>query len=106
MAFGPGGIELLTEAGERRSNEDIAADIEASLLAWDAGTERNQAGAAGPDQAPHQAGPNTGADEGDATVRMLNDPVWRYPMLSDVLRVTIIPLAQRVFLPLILSGSG
>ena len=64
MAFGPGGIELLTEAGERRSNEDIAADIEASLLAWDAGTERNQAGAAGPDQAPHQAGPNTGADEG------------------------------------------
>jgi hypothetical protein len=106
MAFGPGGIELLTEAGTRRSNEDIAADIEFSLAAWDAGTERNQAGAAGPDQAPHQGGPNTGADEGDGTVRMLNDPVWRYPMLSDVLRVTIRPFAQRVFLPLILNGSG
>jgi hypothetical protein len=106
MAFGSDGIELLTAAGERRSNEDIAADIEASLAAWDAGTERNQAGAAGPDQAPRQAGPNTGADEGNSTVRLLNDPVWRYPMLSDVLRVTIMPHLYRVFLPLVLSGSG
>jgi hypothetical protein len=106
MAFGSDGIELLTAAGERRSNEDIAADIEVSLAAWDAGTERNQAGAAGPDQAPRQAGPNTGADEGNSTVRLLNDPVWRYPMLSDVLRVTIMPHLYRVFLPLVLSGSG
>jgi hypothetical protein len=104
MAFGPEGIALLDEMGQARSDEDIAADIAAYLAAWDAGTERNQAGAVGPDQ-PLQGGADTGADEGDGTVRLLNDPVWRYPALSDMLRVTITaqPHSYEVFLPLLLN---
>jgi hypothetical protein len=101
-AFGPEGIELLDEMGQPRSDEDIAADIEAHFMAWDAGTEHNQAGAAGPDQ-PLHGGPDTGADEGDGTVRVLNDAVWRYPALSDTLRVTITAQSPfyKVFLPLL-----
>jgi hypothetical protein len=104
MAFGPEGIALLDEMGMPRSDEDIAADIAAHLMAWDAGTERNQAGAVGPDQ-PLQGGPDTGADEGDGTVRLLDDAVWRYPALSDMLRVTVTaqPSFYEVFLSLLLS---
>lgn len=89
VAFGPEGVRLLDESGEPRSEEMVAADIAALFRAWDAGSERNQAGAAGPDQAPRQAGPDTGADEGSGAVRELEDPVWSYPRLGDVLRVTI-----------------
>ncbi|MGB0383855.1 MAG: spondin domain-containing protein, partial [Ardenticatenaceae bacterium] len=97
-AFGPAGIVLLNQDGTPRTDAEIAADIADEFIAWDAGTERNQAGAAGPDQAPRQAGPNTGADEGNALVRLLGgqlrspestDSVWSYPNVSDVVRVTI-----------------
>lgn len=96
MAFFPAGLRLLNENGMHRTAEELAADInnpQSGFVAWDAGTERNQAGAAGPDQAPRQAGPNTGANEGGGLVRMLTnpDPVWSYPPASDVLRVTVIP---------------
>lgn len=95
MAFFPEGIKLLNDDGSPRTQPEINADIAARFIAWDAGTERNQAGAAGPDQAPRQAGPDTGADEGDGTVRILNDanpdPVWDYAPLTDVLRATLIP---------------
>jgi len=61
LAFGPEGLLLIDEAtGQRRSLDVLAEEIAAELIAWDAGTERNQASAAGPDQAPRQAGPNTG----------------------------------------------
>lgn len=102
LAFGPRGIRLVETNGQPRPLEAIAADIASDLIAWDAGTERNQAGAAGPDQAPRQAGPNTGADEGDGTVRLLfstdanglvrNDTVWDYPQVEQVLRATIEPV--------------
>lgn len=39
-------------------------DVSASFAVWDAGTEANQATAAGGDQAPRQASANTGAAEG------------------------------------------
>ena len=106
LAFSGAGIRMLDENGNRRSEGDIAADIVGELIAWDAGTERNQAGAAGPDQAPRQSNPNTGADEGPGTVRLLNtsmqigassversnaldDEVWAYPNVTDVLKVTV-----------------
>jgi len=92
-AFGPSGVRLVDEGGAMRPVEDIVRDFAAELIAWDAGTERNQAGAAGPDQAPRQAGPNTGADEGNGEVRELSDPVWSYPKVAEVLRVTVEPLA-------------
>ena len=102
MAFGPDGIRLLDEQGAPRSSEDIAADIEASLAAWDAGTEHNQSGAIGPDQTPRQAGPDTGANEGNGTVRLLDDTVWRYPAVNHAIRVTLTPI-QRYWLPLVVE---
>lgn len=90
LAFGPGGIALLDSAGNPRSDMDIQADIADMLAAWDAGTEANQASALGPDMAPHQAGPNTGAAEGDGTVRPVDD-VWAYPMPYELVRVTVMP---------------
>ncbi|MEM7137932.1 MAG: spondin domain-containing protein [Myxococcota bacterium] len=91
LAFGPSGVRLVDEAGVARSDEDIMADVEATLAAWDAGTEQNQAGAGGADQAPRQAEPNTGEPEGDATVRVLPDGVWSYPDVGDVVRITLRP---------------
>jgi hypothetical protein len=101
LAFGPRGIRLVDESGAPRALDAIAAKIASDFIAWDAGTERNQAGAAGPDQAPRQAGPNTGADEGDGTVRLLfrtdatglvrDGTVWDYPQITEVLRATIEP---------------
>ncbi|MEM7531572.1 MAG: SdrD B-like domain-containing protein [Chloroflexota bacterium] len=91
LAFGPAGVRLLDENGNRRSESDIAADIAAEFIPWDAGTERNQAGAAGPDQPPRQADPNTGDDEGDGTVRIADIGSWTYLLSEDVLKVTITP---------------
>ncbi|MFN3199607.1 MAG: spondin domain-containing protein [Bradymonadia bacterium] len=86
------GVALLDEAGEPRPVEMIAADIEGLLGAWDAGTEANQAGAGGADQAPRQAGPDTGAAEGDGTVRLADEDVWPLPMASRLIRVVVTPV--------------
>jgi hypothetical protein len=91
LAFDPGGIALLDASGTPRSNTALAADVQTHLYAWDAGTEANQSGAGGPDQVGLQAAPNTGANEGSATVRTLDDPVWRYPGVTELVRVTITP---------------
>lgn len=64
LALGPKGVPLLdAKTGELRSTDRIAEDLEEALRAYDAGTEVNQAGAAGPDQPPRQAGPDTGPSE-------------------------------------------
>ncbi|MBV7338347.1 spondin domain-containing protein, partial [Chloroflexi bacterium TSY] len=99
FAFEPEGLRLMNQDGTPRSDAEIAADIATQRLAWDAGTERNQAGAAGPDQAPRQAGPNTGADEGNGKVRLLDDPVWSHPKASDVVRIPIVPTRSMPELP-------
>lgn len=89
LAFGPSGVRLVDEGGTPRSDEDIAADVEASLAAWDAGTEQDQAGAGGADQAPREIG--TGEPEGDGTVRVVPDGVWSYPNVADVVQITLRP---------------
>lgn len=45
--------------------------------------------------APHQAGPNTGASEGDRAVRLFDDPIWSYPAVSELLKVTITPVPMQ-----------
>jgi hypothetical protein len=91
VAFGNGGLALLEEDGAPRADGQIAFDIAMYLQAWDAGTEANQASAAGPDQAPYQSAPNVGASQGDGTVRRFDDPVWVYPAPEESFRVTIHP---------------
>lgn len=92
LSLGDQGVRLLDENGQKRDEADIAMDIALALGAWDAGTEANQSGAGGRDQAPRQMGPNTGRSEGDGTIRPLEDPVWAYPAVADTVRVMIRPV--------------
>ena len=67
-------------------------DITGMFLLWDAGTEVNQFPGVGPDQAPRQAGGNTGETEG-GTVRQVNDE-YTYPDVDQVIRVTLTPISS------------
>lgn len=78
------GIDLFDAAGQPFSGE-----VTSRLVLWDAGTESNQEPGAGPDQAPRQKAPNTGAAEG-GTVRLVDDD-FTYPTVEQVVRVTITP---------------
>jgi hypothetical protein len=69
----------------------VTGDVTSQIGLWDAGTEVNQEPGFGPDQAPRQAGPNTGADE-NGVVQIVADG-FSYPGTSDTIRV-IISLVQ------------
>ena len=85
LFFGPGGSGISLFTGGRAR----ALDVTHLLRLWDAGTEVNQAPGLGTDQAPRQAGANTG-DEESGIVQLVNDG-FTYPGVSDVLRVTVTP---------------
>jgi len=99
LALGETGVALLDSTGTPRADSAIAADIAAALAAYDAGTEANQAGAAGPAMAGTtllgsvtlQPAPNTGAADGNGLVRLLTSSVWTYPTASSLIKVTITP---------------
>jgi len=91
VAFGGEGVALLDAQGSGRSAQAIADDIAASFGAWDAGTEQNQAGAGGEDQAPVQAAADRGADEGQGLIRPASDGWW-YAPAGEIIRVTISPV--------------
>lgn len=82
-------VELADDQGDLRSVTDIQTDIDAALMAYDAGTEANQAGAGGVDMAPQQSGPDTGAAEGDGTVRSVDSSLWSYPDPNDLFTITV-----------------
>lgn len=65
----------------------ISGDITDKLILWDAGTEVNQEPGIGPDQAPRQKAPNTGAAE-HGVVHRAKD-VSFYGKNSELFRVTI-----------------
>jgi hypothetical protein len=65
----------------------ITSDITNQITLWDAGTEVNQEPGFGPDQAPRQAGPNTGEDE-NGVVQLVSDG-FTYPVTTDLIRVTV-----------------
>jgi hypothetical protein len=58
LATWPDGIALFDD-----DDTPISGDISAAFSMWDAGTEINEVLGAGPNQAPRQPAPNTGADE-------------------------------------------
>lgn len=92
IAFGPAGIRLVDDNGVALTDQELAAAVAAELSAWEAGTEANQAGAIGRDQAPRQAADNTGVNEGNGLVRFTeDDPVWFWPEADQLIRVTIGP---------------
>ena len=67
----------------------LSLDVTKSLQLWDTGTEVNEEPGLGANQAPRQAGPNTGPAE-NGVVRPVRDR-YRYPLVTDVIRVTIKP---------------
>lgn len=67
-------------------------------MLWDAGTEADQEPGLGADQAPRQAGADTGADDPDNTVRLAEDTFGNLPAASDVIRATIHPTGPSSFL--------
>lgn len=77
------GIALFS--GDTPTSGDVSSQVDL----WDAGTEVNQAPGIGNDQAPRQAGPDTGDDEA-GNVRLVDDG-FVYP--APVLRVTITPMS-------------
>lgn len=81
------GLSLFNAAGM-----PVDGDITGMFLLWDAGTEVNEHPGVGPNQAPRQAGPDTGMDEG-GLVRQVNDG-YAYPDVDEVIRVTITPTAS------------
>ena len=83
-APGAAGIRLFDAHGRA-----ISGDITSQFALWDAGTEVNQEPGVGPDQAPRQNAPNTGAAE-SAPVRHVRDS-FAYPEPRSVLRVIITP---------------
>jgi hypothetical protein len=87
LAPGDRGIKLFDSKGDVMSG-----DITSLIYLWDAGTEVNQEPGLGPDQAPRQAAPNTGASE-RKPVQLVKDVQdgFTYPKVSEVLRVTITP---------------
>ncbi len=84
LFFGPdaSGIALFTEA-----DVPITGDITAEVSLWDAGTEANEVPGFGPNQAPRQGGPNTGADE--AGVVQIVDDGYSYPATDATIKITI-----------------
>ncbi|MEQ9426670.1 MAG: spondin domain-containing protein [Cyclobacteriaceae bacterium] len=81
-AFGDSGLALFDANGN-----PVTGDVTASLSLWDGGTEVNEFPGAGPNQAPRQAGANTGTDETN-NVQLVNDS-FTYPSLSSTISVTI-----------------
>jgi hypothetical protein len=65
----------------------VSGDVTGQIQLWDAGTEVNQEPGVGPDQAPRQAGPNTGPNE-NGVVQIVSDE-FTYPGTSSTILVTI-----------------
>jgi len=86
------GIALWDENGD-----PITGDITDRVMLWDSGTEVDQEPGTGADQAPRQSGPNAGAADSDATVRLASDSFNNLPAVEDVIQVTATSLGDGMF---------
>ena len=93
LFYGPdeNGIALFNPDGT-----PVSGDVTAQVQLWDAGTEANEEPGVGANQAQRQAGADTGPDDADATVRLVNDG-FTYPAVADVIQVTIMPVSETRF---------
>lgn len=78
----PEGIALFPDG------EPLSGDVTGMVMLWDAGTEVNERPGIGIFQAPRQLAPNTGMDE-MGMVRLLDDEMFMYPEVGDMIRVTV-----------------
>jgi hypothetical protein len=77
------------------SGRPATGDFTAKLALYDAGTEVNQEPGAGPDQAPRQTAPNTGAAERGSVrpIGAVRDG-FTYPSVGQVVRLSLSPVEQ------------
>jgi hypothetical protein len=78
------GIPLWDDSGHQ-----VAGDVTHLVHLWDAGTEADEEPGLGATQAPRQSGPDTGAPDGDSSVRRAADTFGNLPAVTEVLRVTL-----------------
>jgi len=72
------------------SGNPVTGDITSMINLWDAGTEVNEEPGSGPNQAPRQAGPDTGMDEnGDVVLVADVTDGFTYPADEDVIMVSL-----------------
>jgi hypothetical protein len=95
------GITLFENSGMQ-----VTGDITSQIKLWDAGTEVNQEPGLGADQAPRQAGANTGAADADNTVRLAADDFGNLPAVNDVVKVTLSSTSSTGFTLRIENVSG
>ena len=76
------GIDLFNAAGV-----PVTGDVTDQVLLWDAGSEVNEVPGFGSNQAPRQAGPDTGPDE-NGVVQVVADE-FSYPDTTGTIRVVI-----------------
>lgn len=81
-AFDETGLALYDASGA-----PVTGDVTGNVDLWDAGTEVNEEPGVGANQAPRQAGPNTGPAE-NGVVALVNDG-FTYPADESVIRVTL-----------------
>ncbi|MEM7735570.1 MAG: spondin domain-containing protein [Deinococcota bacterium] len=89
LIFAPGqdGIPLYNDDGS-----PLSGDITSQVSLWDVGTEVNEEPGVGPNQAPRQAGPNTGATEFAPVTLISNvDDGFSYPDVVGYIQVTVTP---------------
>lgn len=101
LFYSPGaaGIDLFDAAGN-----PVTGDVTAQVQLWDAGTEVNQEPGVGADQAPRQAGANTGATEG-GVVQLVSDG-FTYPAVDANIQVTLSNDGNGTFTAQISNLSG
>lgn len=81
--FSPGrGMDLFGDDGMA-----MKGDMTGRVELWDAGTEQDEEIGTGPNQAPRQSGPDTGADEMGVVYVIVTGGM--YPPPSEMVRVTI-----------------
>ena len=75
----------------------IVGDVTANISLWDAGTEIDQEPGLGPDQAPRQAAPDTGAPDPMPWTRIAWDNFDNLPRVDEVLRATLTAGPEQTF---------
>ncbi|MEM7348735.1 MAG: spondin domain-containing protein, partial [Chloroflexota bacterium] len=83
VTFSGDGLALFDDDGN-----PVSGDVTSSLLLYDAGTEIDQVPGEGVDQAPRQAGPDTGQADPNNTVRRVADDDLPAP-LNELVKATL-----------------
>lgn len=85
------GIALFDNMGNPNSG-----DVTDQVMLWDAGTEANEEPGVGANQPLRQLAADTGPADADNTVRLVDDG-FTYPMVSDVVEVTLTHMGDNIF---------